>query len=157
VTIDISQYSLAKALHMLGVTLWIGGVAFVTFILIPAIQKMDSIKDQYSFFEKIEHRFAWQSRFTTLLTGLSGIYLVDLLDIWDRFQYFEFWWMHAMVLIWVLFSLMLFLFEPFFLHKYFLSLVQTQPKRLMAKVYYLHLFLIIMSLITILGAMIGTH
>jgi hypothetical protein len=28
----------------------------------------------------------------------SGFYMVERLDLWDRFRDIEFWWMHAMVL-----------------------------------------------------------
>ena len=34
-------------------------------------------------------------------------------DAWDRFRHAGYWWMHAMVLVWVVFTLMLFVLEPF--------------------------------------------
>jgi uncharacterized membrane protein len=153
----VDSFSIAKALHILGVVLWIGGVAFVTFILIPAIRRLDHLENQYDFFEKIEHRFAWQARFTTLLTGITGFYLTYELNAWSRFMSLEFWWMHAMVLVWLIFTLMLFVLEPLVLHKAFKEQSIKNPKTLMKKVYVLHLLLIGISLITILGAMIGTH
>lgn len=153
----MDYFSIAKAIHILSVVLWIGGVSFVTFILIPSIQKLDDIENQYLFFEKIEHRFAWQSRFTTLLTGISGFYLLYDLEAWDRFTQIEYWWMHAMVLVWIIFTLMLFVIEPLFLHDYFKEQSKKNPKSLMKRVYRLHILLITISLITIFGAMIATH
>lgn len=150
-------YAALKALHILGVVLWIGGVAFVTFILIPAIRRLDHIEDQYIFFEKIEHRFAWQARFTTLLTGASGFYLIHEMNVWERFKHLEFWWMHAMLLIWLLFTLMLFVLEPLFLHKYFKEQSKKNPKALMKRIQWLHLVLISLSLITVAGAMLAVH
>ena len=35
-----SAFGLARAFHVLGVVLWIGGVAFVTTTLIPSLRKM---------------------------------------------------------------------------------------------------------------------
>lgn len=153
----MSGYSIAKAIHILGVVLWIGGVAFVTFILIPAIRRLDNLENQYTFFEKIEHKFAWQARFTTLMTGISGFYLVEILGAWSRFLYLKFWWMHAMVLVWFVFTLMLFVLEPLFLHKLFMKLSKEDPENLMRRVQVLHYFLVILSLITVVGAMLGSH
>ena len=153
----MSTFSLVKALHILGVVLWIGGVAFVTLILIPSIRRLNHLENQYVFFEKIEHRFAWQARFTTLLTGITGFYMVEELDAWGRFLMMEFWWMHAMVIVWFIFTLMLFVLEPLFLHKQFIVLSKKEPQRLMQRVQFLHHLLLIISLITLLGAMLGTH
>jgi uncharacterized membrane protein len=150
------SYQFIKALHVLGVVLWIGGVAFVTFILIPAIRKLD-IEDQYNFFEKVEHKFAWQARFTTLLTGLTGFYLTSKYDMWSRFLDIDYWWMHAMVLVWSLFTLMLFVLEPLFLHEYFRVKSKTDSLGLMRKVQVLHWGLITVSLITVFGAVYGSH
>jgi uncharacterized membrane protein len=37
---DYIYFGLARALHVVGVVLWIGGVAFVTTTLIPSLKKM---------------------------------------------------------------------------------------------------------------------
>lgn len=154
---ELTGFTLAKALHILGVTLWIGGVAFVTFILLPAIRNSKKIENKYEMFELIEHRFAFQARLTTLITGLSGFYLVWDLDAWDRFLYLEYYWMHLMVLVWLLFTLMLFVIEPIFLDKFFREWAKKDPVGLMKRVYKLHIFLITLSIFTIFTAMINTH
>src|SRR6266513_1413110 len=112
---------IARVLHVLGVVLWIGGVAMVTTVLLPATKRMKTPAERIMFFETVERGFALQARFTILLTGLSGLYLVYKLDLWQRFAHAEFWWMHAMVLIWALFTLMLFVFEPLFLRRRFIA------------------------------------
>ena len=33
-------------------------------------------------------------------------------DMWDRFRYGAYWWLDAMVGVWLVFTLMLFVFEP---------------------------------------------
>ncbi|MFQ5508554.1 MAG: hypothetical protein ACE5FN_04360 [Leptospirillia bacterium] len=153
----MTGYQIAKAVHVLGVVLWIGGVAFVTFILIPAIRRLDSGRNPYELFERIEYRFARQARFTTLATGISGFYMVWAWDLWPRFHTLEFWWMHAMVLVWVLFTLMLFVLEPLVLHKWFREQAKTNPAGLMQTVQRLHWVLITVSLITVTGAVLGSH
>ena len=64
----------ARALHVLGVVLWIGGVAFVTTVLLPAVRRMRLPEERVQFFEAIEGRFAWQARVTTVLVGTTGFY-----------------------------------------------------------------------------------
>jgi len=111
--------ALARALHVVGVVLWIGGVGFVTTVLLPAVRRLKEPDERVAFFEEVERRFAWQARGTTLLVGGSGLYLLHAWDLWDRFLQPGFWWMHAMVLIWLIFTVMLFIAEPLFLHRCF--------------------------------------
>lgn len=39
---DFAYFGLARALHVVGVVLWIGGVAFVTTTLIPSLRAMSN-------------------------------------------------------------------------------------------------------------------
>ena len=68
---DYQNLVLARALHILGIVMWIGGVAFVTTVLIPAIRHSQSADNQLNLFELLEGKFSFQAKFTTLLTGLS--------------------------------------------------------------------------------------
>lgn len=149
--------SLARSLHVVGVVLWIGGVGFVTMVLLPAVRRMKDPGERVPFFEAIERRFAWQARGTTLLVGLSGFYLVHAWSLWDRFTLLEFWWMHAMVFVWAVFSLVLFVAEPLFLNNWFLVRATQKPERTFDLIQRLHWALLTLSLITVLGATAGSH
>ena len=81
----MEQFTLARVIHVLTVVLWIGGVAMVTTVLIPAIKKMTSKEDQIKTFETIQGKFAIQAKITTLLTGLSGFYMLYEMDAWNRY------------------------------------------------------------------------
>jgi hypothetical protein len=83
---------------------------------------------RWLFSTTIERRFAWQARVTTLLAGLSGLYMLIRLDAWDRFLSARMWWMHAMVMVWLFFTLMLFVAEPFFLHRRLRERARTGPE-----------------------------
>jgi len=148
---------LARVLHVLGVVLWIGGVAMVTTVLLPATRRLKTAGERTAFFETVESGFARQARVTTLITGLSGLYLVHKLGLWQRFAHVEFWWMHAMVLVWVLFTLMLFVFEPLFLHRWFNERARLHPESTFAMSVRLHWVLLVVSLITVAGAVAGSH
>ena len=62
---------------------------------------MKDPQERVSFFERIERNFAWQARGTTLLVGVSGFYITAGWDLWSRFESPGYWWMHAMVFIWI--------------------------------------------------------
>lgn len=153
----MEPYIIARALHILGVVLWIGGVAMVTTVLLPAVKQIADAKEQINLFEKIENKFSWQARFTTLLTGISGFYMLSVLNAWDRYSQFEYWWIHAMTIVWLLFTLILFILEPLVLHQLFLKQAQKQPEKTFKLIHRMHYILLTISLITILGAVAGSH
>ncbi|WP_413702099.1 hypothetical protein ACLKMH_11735 [Psychromonas sp. KJ10-10] len=153
----LTSYTLARALHVIAVVLWIGGVAFVTTILIPSLKQIPDIHDRLALFEKLEGKFAIQAKITTVITFMSGLYLIDLMDIWGRFLLLEFWWMHAMVFVWFIFTLVLFVFEPWFLHAWFRKQALLDSKKTFQRVHIMHIVLLTISLITVLGAMLGAH
>jgi uncharacterized membrane protein len=149
--------TLARVLHVLGVVLWIGGVAMVTTVLLPAVKHLKTPAERVMFFETVERRFGLQARITTLVTGLSGLYLVHELNLWQRFLRIEYWWMHAMVLVWVLFTLMLFVLEPLFLHRRLLERARHDPDATFSMVTRMHWILLGLSLLTVAGAVAGSH
>jgi uncharacterized membrane protein len=148
---------IARVLHVLGVVLWIGGVAFVTTVLLPAVKRLREPAERVAFFEKVEAGFARQARVTTLLTGLSGFYLVHGLGAWDRFADAHYWWMHAMVLVWAVFTLVLFVLEPLWLHRWFQARAQRDPEGTFSIIARMHWVLLAVSVITIAGAVAGSH
>ena len=147
----------ARVVHVLSIVFWIGGVAMVTTILLPAVKQFKTAEERVQFFEQVEGRFAWQSRITTLMAGLSGFYLVHTLNAWSRFGQLEYWWMTMMVIVWLIFTLMLFVFEPLFLHALFLRKARANPEKTFSTIQNMHWFLLSISLITVLGAVAGSH
>ena len=148
---------LARALHVLAVVLWIGGVAMVTLVLLPAVPEFAREEDRVAFFERLESRFAVQSRWTTLLAGASGFYLAHTLDLWWRFREPAWWWMHAMVFVWGVFTLTLFVLEPLLLHRWFRERADRDPAGTLRLILDLHRVLLVLGLITVFGAVAGAH
>jgi hypothetical protein len=79
------------------------------------------------------------------------------LDLWDRFRMAEFWWMHVMVGVWLLFAFVLFVAEPFILHRRFDGWAIAQPKAAFAWLHRAHWVLLILSVVTIVGAVAGSQ
>jgi len=153
----VDDVTIARSLHVIAVVLWIGGVAFVTTVLLPAVRGFTTPEERVRFFEIVERRFGGQARFTTALAGLTGLYMVVRLDLWDRFLSVAYWWMHAMVAVWLLFTLMLFVAEPLFLHRWLLARARAQPESTFRLIERLHRVLLTLSLVTLLGAALGSH
>jgi uncharacterized membrane protein len=152
----LSALVLARIVHVLSVVLWIGGVAFVTSVLIPAIRRLPSERQRLELFEQLEARFALQARVTTLLAGASGFYLLHEMGAWSRYLDPAFWWVHAMTLVWVAFTVVLFALEPLFLHRLFVAQAQQDSDRAFA-VQRAHWVLLAASLLAIVGAVAGTR
>lgn len=153
----MDDLAVARALHVFGVVLWIGGVAFVTTVMLPATRRQVAPAARIASFEQAERRFANQSRATTLLTGATGFYMLYALDGWERYLMASYWWLHAMTLVWVLFTLMLFVLEPLFLHRWLARRAEAAPEATFALVQRLHWALLALSLATVLGAVAGSH
>lgn len=153
----MTELFLARALHVLGVVIWIGGVSMATAVFLPAVRRGDLGPDKLRVFQAIEHRFVWQARGAVLLVGLTGYYMIAKLDLWDRFRDPGYWWMHAMVCVWSIFAFILFIGEPLVLHRYFPSWAKRDPDRAFAWLHRLHIVLLLLSLVTVLGAVAGAH
>lgn len=151
----VDDFTLARVLHVIAIVGWIGGVWFVTFVVMPAIQRAEPPASRLHAFHRIEAGFAPQARLWTLLAGASGLWMTWRGDMWSRFADPHFWWMHAMLGLWLIFALMLFLIEPLFLHR---RMKQSPlPDLDFRRMVITHRVLSVAALVTILGAMAGAH
>ncbi|AKM09411.1 membrane protein [Croceicoccus naphthovorans] len=146
---------IARAIHILSVLFWIGGVAFVTLVVMPSIRGSTAPDDRLAAFHRIEGRFAPQARVWVVLAGVSGFWMIHRAQMWDRFAYPQFWWMHAMAALWAIFFAMLFLVEPVFLHRRMQN--SPDPGRDFRRMARLHRILLLIAVVTVLGATAGSH
>ncbi len=153
----MDDLAVARALHVLAVMLWIGGVGLVTTVLLPALRHSVDPAQGVAVFEAVERRFGLQARLSILLAGLSGLYMLVRMDAWYRFTSPPYWWMHAMVLVWLIFTVMLFVLEPFVLHRRLAARARRDPERTLRTLQRFHAILLVLSLLTVLGAVAGSH
>ena len=151
----MDDFALARAAHVLTVVLWIGGVAFVTLVIMPMLNSNEAPQARLAQFHRIESGFAWQARIWVLMTGATGFWMIWRADLWSRFSDPQFWWMHSMVAVWAIFTLMLFVIEPLHLQRRMTN--SASPARDFAKMVRLHQILLTLSLITIFGAVGASH
>jgi uncharacterized membrane protein len=108
----VDDVTLARAIHVVAVVHWVGGVVFVTTVVLPAVLAMAEPKRRLEMFEAIERGFSRQVRISVPIAGLSGAYMAERFDIWSRFVTPGGWWLMAMALVWLLFMAILFVIEP---------------------------------------------
>lgn len=153
----MDELTVARAVHVIAVVAWIGGVYFVTLVLLPAIRDLAEPAEQIRHFEDIEGRFGLQAKIMTLAAGASGFYMLYVLDGWGRYADPAYWWVHAMTLIWALFTIVLFVLEPLVLHAWFRRRAEASPESTFVLLSRFHQILLAASLITVFGAVLGAH
>ena len=101
------EYIIALIIHVLSIVIWIGGVAFVTMIIFPMIQRTENSLEQVVMFQGVEHRFGKIAKAMVIIAGLSGFYLAHTnglsVGVW------------IMIFVWAVYaSLLFFLEKPLF-------------------------------------------
>jgi uncharacterized membrane protein len=153
----MDDVAVALAIHVLAVVVWIGGVALVTTAVLPALRHGVADGDRLALFEAIERRFVWQARIAVILVAISGLYLIEKLHLWQRFRMPGFWWMHAMVCLWALFALILFVGEPLVLHRWIQRKSAEDSDQAFLFLNRLHWVLLVLSLIVVCAAVAGSN
>ena len=153
---SMDDVTIARAIHVLAVVHWIGGVVFVTAVVLPAISAMAEPKRRLEMFEAIERRFSRQVRVSVPLAGLSGAYMAERLDVWSRFVTPGGWWLMAMALVWLLFMAILFVIEPL-VHQRFQGAAMDDPMGAFRRVQRVHWVLGSAVLVVAAAAVAGAH
>jgi uncharacterized membrane protein len=152
----IDDVEIARALHVVFVAHWIGGVAFVTLVALPLARAYGDADKGWALFEVIESRFATQVRFSIPLAGATGLWMAWRLDLWGRFAEPAVWWMDAMVLLWALFMVIVFVIEPL-AHRRVAAMAAEDPATLLLRLSRVHRVLLAGGTVTIFGAVAGAH
>jgi uncharacterized membrane protein len=147
----------ARAVHVLSVVHWIGGLAVVTTIVLPNARRAENSVSALNVFESFELRFAAQARWSVALAGTSGGYMFAETYGWDGLFEPSLWWIHLMMAVWITFILMLFVFEPMLLHDLFRRFALKQPDRAFSFAIRLHWLALAASAVTIAAGMMGAH
>jgi len=153
---QLNDIELARALHVLFVVHWIGGVAFVTLVALPLARASKDAAKGWALFEAIEQRFSAQVKWSMPLAGLSGLWMAWRLDLWAEFADPAFWWLDAMVLLWAVFMAAVFLVEPI-AHARLKAEAALDPGAVLRRLSRAHLVLLAAAIITILGAVAGSN
>jgi uncharacterized membrane protein len=149
--------TVARAVHILSVVHWIGGLFVVTTIVLPAAKRMERPQEALAAFDRFERRFAAQARWSVALAGVSGGYMFTSSYEWHGLFIPSHWWLQLMIAVWLLFALMLFVLQPLFLHKMFRRYALENPKRAYEVAIRLHELALTASLLAIGAGVLGAH
>lgn len=146
----------ARALHVLSVIHWIGGLSFVTLVILPLVRSERVSADAQLLFEKVERHFSAQVRISVPLAGVTGLWMTYRMNLWDRFADPTFWWMSAMFGTWLIFMLMLFVIEPLS-HARFRKSARQDTQATFRRMSRLHELLLLLAAVTAFGAVAGSQ
>ncbi|MDH3975316.1 MAG: hypothetical protein OEV42_13630 [Deltaproteobacteria bacterium] len=103
--------------HLLTAILWIGGLAFITTLILPMIVKMPHPMEKVLLFQRLEHRFAPLARIYTAIVGISGFGMFFMMDLQDIVFKEEGKFLLFMIIIWIFWVIMLYGLEPLVVKK----------------------------------------
>ena len=153
----IDDFALARAVHVLALVHWIGGVTMVTTIVLPRARVLPDARAALAAFEMFEGRFAAQARFSILVAGGSGFYMLAKLQAWARLLDPTFWRLGLRVVVWAVFALMVFVLEPLIVHRLFRDYVRQDKERAFALAIRLHAVALTVSGVAIAAGVLGAH
>ena len=153
----LDDFSVARAVHLLALVHWIGGVAVVSTIVLPHARTMPDAFSALSVFEIFERRFAAQARISISLAGLSGFYMLHKLQGWMWLLNPAYWWLILMVAVWSIFALMVFVLEPLIVHRLFRDYVLRDKERAFALAIRLHALALAIATVAITAGVLGAH
>lgn len=136
------------AVHVLGVVVWIGGVAFVTMIVFPMIMRMEDSFEKVLFFQGIEHRFAGIAKGSVAVVGLTGVWLLYLTGQWRILFSTAGIGPTLMVLVWA-FYLFVLLFEGRIFRMIFGGRAGQDPEKIFPLLSRFHWVVLGLSLVTV--------
>ena len=148
---------LARAIHVVALVHWIGGVAFVTTIVLPSARKAATAKEALALFAAFERRFAPQVRVSILLVGLSGAYMLSKMHTWYLLQSLSFWWLDLMIAVWIAFAIMVYVLEPLGADRRFAEFAMCDKDRAFGIMTHLHEVALIVSAIAVGAGVLGAH
>lgn len=119
------------AVHVIGVVLWIGGVAFVTMVVFPMIMRLENSLEKVLFFQGVEHRFAKIAKISVMVVGVTGILLLQITGKWNIMFKASGIGPTLMTVVWVFYVLVL-MFEG----RLFKAIFKGEAQQDTAKVFY---------------------
>ena len=154
-------FTLIHIIHLLTVIIWIGGLGFITIIVLPMLIKWDDPLQKALTFQSIEHRFAPIARVYNVITGVTGFVMVYLTG-WHRL-YFTTKGIPLLImtLIWFLWFVMLFGLEPLVVKKMLDRMansgVKMEIETIFARMNRMHWVLMMLSLAASIAGIIFAH
>ncbi|MBI5642146.1 MAG: hypothetical protein HY954_01575 [Deltaproteobacteria bacterium] len=154
-------FYLMHIVHLLTVILWIGGLAFVTMIVLPMAIKTPDALQKVLMFQRIEHRFASIARAYNLITGISGFIMMFMMG-WHKLLFTRAGIpLTVMTMVWVFWFVMLFGLEPIIIKKMLENMAKSGAQMdidgVFKKLNRMHWFMVAISLAAAAAGALVAH
>ncbi|NOY52420.1 MAG: hypothetical protein GXP58_02240 [Deltaproteobacteria bacterium] len=148
---------LSVVLHVIGVVVWIGGVAFVTMILFPLIHDMEDPMEKALLFQRVEHRFAGIARIMIIMVGLTGLFNLYEKGLYKILSTPQGWWLHLMITVYTIYALLIFGLEKALFKRIFKDIKNLNADQVFFRMTVFHWVVLAASLLAVAGGVIGTY
>ena len=154
-------FTLIHIIHLLTVIIWIGGLSFITIIVIPMLIRWDDPLQKAITFQSIEHRFAPIARIYNIITGVTGFVMVYLTGWYKLYHTAKGLPLLIMTLIWLVWFVMLFGLEPLIVKKMLDRMIKSGVKMeieaVFARMNRMHWVLLTISLVASVAGIVFAH
>jgi hypothetical protein len=129
----------------------------VTTIVLPRAGALADAHAALAAFQAFESPFAAQARFSILLAGLSGFYMLNKMQAWTLLLDPAFWWLALMVAVWAVFALVVFVLEPLVVHRLFHVYALRDKNRAFSLAIRLRAMALTISCVAIVAGVLGAQ
>lgn len=154
-------FPLLHIIHLLTVIIWIGGLTFITLLVLPMLIEMDDPLQKAILFQRIEHRFAPRARAYNVIVGITGFTMVYQTGWYKLYLTRKGIPLLVMTLIWLLWFVMLFGLEPVIIRKMLHRMTSKGEKmeieRIFGRMNRMHKILLVLSFVASLAGIAFGH
>ncbi|MCK5237437.1 MAG: hypothetical protein KAR06_10685 [Deltaproteobacteria bacterium] len=154
-------FSVMHLIHLIFVILWIGGLAFITMLVLPAVIRTPDSLEKVLQFQRIEHRFAPIARVYSAIVGISGFVMMFMMG-WQGVIFTAAGLpLLFMTLVWCFWTVMLFGLEPIIIKKMLDNMAKDPDEMTINSVFkrmnVLHWVLLFVSLLASAAGAVFAH
>lgn len=146
---------LLTALHVVTIVLWIGGVAFVTVIILPMLVTMEDSLEKVMLFQRVENKFARQARFYAWIAGVTGVILLYLTGEYKTLFSINGIGVTVMLIVWLIYTFILTFEKRIF--KVLFSQKELDTAKIFRRLNIFHWFVLALSLAAIFIGVLSGH
>lgn len=143
-------------IHVVGVIIWIGGVAFVTMVIFPMMYRTEGSLEKALLFQGVEHRFSAIVRWLIAIVGGTGLYLLSAKHGFSILSAQRGLGIVIMLFVWTFYTAVL-LFEKKIFGKLFADPEKTDMDRALKMINAMHWVLLTLSFTAVAGGIWFAH
>ena len=143
-------------IHVIGVVVWIGGVAFVTMVIFPMMYRTEGSLEKAFLFQGIEHQFSGIVRWLIGTVGATGLYILYAKYGFAILRETQGVGILIMLFAWLIYTTII-LFEPIIFGKIFADPEKIDMNKALRMINLMHWFLLLISFSAIAAGIWFSH